>query len=405
MPWSLVEACNQRHCNNKMADADDWVTKLQQASVTGTLHLAHAGLTQVPPEVFKLTGLVRLDLAWNDLEALPADIGKLTKLEQLWLNSNPLGALPKELELCRRLKVLDLRDTQLRTLPPELSRAPNVVEIDLRGAELEPVAQEAFAAGGTLGLLTHLRAEDLKNTLEKALEGRLAEGVYREVADTERGQAQIKALVQEVFTEFTEMDDVKNLVRNAERLFPPDIGAASAPKIRRVFMKLRRQNEMKKLAAELELKMRAIYFDRIDPSCVEGIVKSIYAEIHTLGDIQFLIQHARELFPPEASDVDAAVLRQDLKGLQDRLARERAAAIAGLAKALRSVYSHLEPKLIGQLADAVAEFFRKVEEIKKLAADAGMLFPAEFETAMENPKAIRIAFKRNNTLNATGKAS
>ena len=81
LPEGLVEVCNQRHCNNKMADADDWVTKLQQASVTGTLHLAHAGLTQVPPEVFKLTGLVRLDLAWNDLGALPADIGKLTKLE------------------------------------------------------------------------------------------------------------------------------------------------------------------------------------------------------------------------------------------------------------------------------------------------------------------------------------
>ena len=99
-------------------DSTAWVARLKQAGVTGALHLAHSGLTHVPPEVFKLTGLVRLDLAWNDLEALPPDIGKLTKLEQLWLNSNPLAALPTELERCRRLKVLDLRDTNLRVLPP-----------------------------------------------------------------------------------------------------------------------------------------------------------------------------------------------------------------------------------------------------------------------------------------------
>ena len=152
-----------------------WVEKLRGAATTGTLHLSHMGLTHVPPEVFKLTGLVRLDLGWNDIEQLPADIGKLTKLEQLWLNSNPLGALPREMEQCRRLKVIDLRDTQLTSLPPELSRTSNVVEVDLRGAPLEAATQAAYAAGGTLGLLTYLRAEDLKNTLEAALEGRLAE--------------------------------------------------------------------------------------------------------------------------------------------------------------------------------------------------------------------------------------
>ncbi len=54
---------------------------LEQAKVTGALHLSHMGLSVVPSQVWALTELVRLDLGHNDITELSPDVGRLTKLE------------------------------------------------------------------------------------------------------------------------------------------------------------------------------------------------------------------------------------------------------------------------------------------------------------------------------------
>lgn len=53
-------------------------------------------------------------------------------------------------------------------------------------------------------------------------------------------------MVEQVMIEFTEVDDIKNLIRNSERLFPEDMDRFDAKRMRRVFVKLRRENEKKK---------------------------------------------------------------------------------------------------------------------------------------------------------------
>ena len=78
---------------------------------------------------------------------------------------------------------------------------------------------------------------------------------------------------------------------------------------------------MKKLGAELELKTCNIYFDRIDPQIVEGMVKSIYQHICDLEDITFLIKQAVALFPEEVNQVDGAILFDDLLALQQQFAK------------------------------------------------------------------------------------
>ena len=64
--------------------------------------------------------------------------------------------------------------------------------------------------------------------------------------DTVEGRTQIAWMVQQVMIEFTEVDDIKNLIRNSERLFPEDMDRFDAKRMRRVFVKLRRENEKKK---------------------------------------------------------------------------------------------------------------------------------------------------------------
>ena len=61
-----------------------------------------------------------------------------------------------------------------------------------------------------------------------------------------------------------------------------------------------------------------------------------------------------------------------------------------------------EPADVEAVARAVGKLFerdafatkKELEEMKKLAADASLHFPAEFQLAQENPQAVRMSFKR-----------
>jgi hypothetical protein len=213
----------------------------------------------------------------------------------------------------------------------------------------------------------------------------------------------IKDLVKSVFQEFKDNSEVKNLIRNCDRLFPTDLEVADASQIRRVFVKLRQDNEMKKLGAELELKIRNIYYDRIDPQKVEVIVNGIYRELHArtksdkellddllmqneakfgnrallteephnqvepssseikLKDIKFLIQYSPTLFPENSEDIDPSVLYDNMVALQEKLRRERQAAIDTLFKALKAHYADVDPPKVEILCINTAKLFKKAE--------------------------------------------
>lgn len=361
------------------------------------IHLNNCLLPRVPPELLcnAIKNLVRLDLGWNDIRSLPREISVLSNLEQLWLNCNPLQFIPAEIEGCRSLQVLDLHDTELVSLPREMGRLQKLVTVDLRGIPtLEVKIQEAYEMDATEGLLAYLRNKDIKKELEIELEARFKEGIYREVSDEPSGAEKIHNLTTAIFEEFTDHALIKNLIRNCERLFPADIDKADVKRVSQKFFALRKENDMKKMAAELELKLRIIYFDIIKPSSVEGIVRSIYTEIKTLDDIKFLIRYAKDLFPEDPEKIVASEVKGRLVALQQKMAEERAAAISMVEKALRSLYPHVDPKNVKALTDAVCVYFRKVEDLKKLAADSSIYFMAEFEAAMQSPKAIRGAFKK-----------
>ena len=62
----------------------------------------------------------------------------------------------------------------------------------------------------------------------------------------------------------------------------------------------------------------------------------------------------------------------------------------------------LSPADVEAVARAVGKLFerdafatkKELEEMKKLAADAALHFPSEFQLAQENPQAVRMSFKR-----------
>ena len=356
--------------------------RLEQARRTGMLCLSNMGLTEIPNEVFQIKELSRLDIGFNELREIPAEIAKLEKLEQLWINSNPLTSLHPQLCKCSRLKVIDARDTQLADLPRELGRLKQLVQFDLRGAPLVP--KRARYAHDVDGLVAHLAHKDVRRQLKQQLEAALCEGVYREVADRPLERAAIRQLVLDCFAQFkTDDAEMRSLIRNCDFLFPDNLDDADAANIRSYFVQLKRDNERKRLSADLELKIRCIYFDAIDPQSVEGMVKGIYEVVGDLEDVKFLIKHAQSLFPERAEDVDPDTVRDALVGLQEQLARERAEAITMLMKALTALYPDTEPGEVRAFCDDTAELFKVTEDIKNLAADAKVHFLPDFLDALD----------------------
>jgi len=152
--------------------------------------------------------------------------------------------------------------------------------------------------------------------------------------------------------------------------------------------------------------MRAIYYDRIEPEKVWGYIMSIYEEYDAdekrleLEDIEFLIKHSPDLFPEHAEEIVGTKVRAAVWGLQDELTRARSTAVEGIFNAISNIYSDREPPLVRGLAEAVAVRFerdrfatkRELDELKKCAADASVLFPAEFLEAQKAPEKVRALF-------------
>ena len=83
----------------------DW---LDQLAIT-SLDLTKNRLTEIPPVVFRMTGLEKLYLGNNKITNLPPEIEHLQQLKELELWANEIADIPIELQNIPNLELLDLR--------------------------------------------------------------------------------------------------------------------------------------------------------------------------------------------------------------------------------------------------------------------------------------------------------
>ncbi|MBD2459869.1 leucine-rich repeat domain-containing protein [Oscillatoria sp. FACHB-1407] len=93
-------------------------------------------LIKLPPEIGQLQNLKWLDLSENRLKALPPEIGELKKLGLLNLSNNQLNQLPVEIAQLQNLRSLNLGDNQLTELPPQFSQLVNLRSLNLWNNQL-----------------------------------------------------------------------------------------------------------------------------------------------------------------------------------------------------------------------------------------------------------------------------
>ena len=126
-----------------------------------SLSLSRSGLVALPPEIGRLTTLVRLDLSGNQLTALPPEIGQLTSLSELNLDGNKITVLPPEIGRLTALTRLFLDRNQLASLPPQIGQLLTLSQLSLYRNQLTTLPPE-------IGLLTALTGLSLYgNQLEK----------------------------------------------------------------------------------------------------------------------------------------------------------------------------------------------------------------------------------------------
>lgn len=190
---------------------------------------------------------------------------------------------------------------------------------------------------------------------------------------------------------FPDAASSRTVIRNAARLFPEKPTDIDPATVRMRYEALVRDNTRKQLGAELELKLRALYYDRIeDVATVEKTVAGMMAFLPSLEDVTFVLEHAKELLPAAYKDIDGKALFEGVQALRAKIAEERAAAIASLTAAMQARYPDREPRDVQVVAATIAEQLQTAIAIRSLAAECAEVFPEDF--ASVKPGAVLRAF-------------
>ena len=93
------------------------------------LQLRFKRLKQIPPKVFEMRNLRRLDLGRNFIDTIPPEIGLLTNLEELDLRRNKIRVVPAEMGKLTNLRIINLSRNPILELPDEMSALTKLEEL------------------------------------------------------------------------------------------------------------------------------------------------------------------------------------------------------------------------------------------------------------------------------------
>lgn len=175
------------------------------------------------------------------------------------MNNNPLTALPPEIGRCAALRYIDASDTQLHKVPKELATLKNLVDVDLDRTLLKASQKTPYLMHGTMGLLQHLRERAERFHLKQALMETLKFSVYHEASSTDAGASMLLALVADIFEEFSDPREIRLVIRNAARLFPPLLTQATAHAVRVRHDELARDNARKQVRGRMRALWRGVH--------------------------------------------------------------------------------------------------------------------------------------------------
>ena len=209
----------------------------------------------------------------------------------------------------------------------------------------------------------------------------------------ERFRDVILQLVEDASEMFTQLSDFKLFIRRVDKLLPQridDISSATLKNAKERFHALRDDTNKSRLAADIEIKIRAIYFDRIERTEVASLIESIYKHVHSLEDIQFLVKFSTVLFPTDGPQgVTGELILKNIQDLQAELKEKRETVVAAVINVMAQLYPEQEPSLIEERAMQICKKYQKgrfitekeQNTINQIVADSAEFFPPDFISA------------------------
>jgi Leucine-rich repeat (LRR) protein/GTPase SAR1 family protein len=126
---------------NQLTDLSPDIEKL--TSLTN-LALSSNQIAEIPESIGKLTNLTNLDLSDNQIAEIPESIGKLTNLTNLELISNQIAEIPESIANLTNLTNLDLSSNQIAEIPESIANLTNLTNLALWSNQIA-VIPEAIA--------------------------------------------------------------------------------------------------------------------------------------------------------------------------------------------------------------------------------------------------------------------
>ena len=88
---------------------------------------------EIPPAVFSLSELEKLEIYYARIKEISKDISSLKKLRILRLHNNRITAIPDEIGELEQLEILDLNNNQLEEVNDCVCSCKNLIELSLSG--------------------------------------------------------------------------------------------------------------------------------------------------------------------------------------------------------------------------------------------------------------------------------
>jgi len=221
-------------------------------------------------------------------------------------------------------------------------------------------------------------------------------------ADTPGIAQRIQELVRTLSDMYGNVDEFSLFVRRADSLLPDKLKECTPShllKVKENFEEMQRQTTRKRLAADVEIKLRAVYYDRASRQDIDAMLEGIYRHVPSLEDIQHLVKYVVNIMPAEPEDVTGPLVWKNLLAHQALLTEKRQQAIATLCTSMQGLYPEQRPTDLQEKAKEVAAAFaverfatkKELERLTQVSAEATKLFPSDYPSIV--PADIRAAAK------------
>jgi hypothetical protein len=389
-----------------IAEVDE---ELKKSVTSHDLCVSHFRLNNFPMQVFHSNGMAmlrRLDVSFNYITVLPKEIALLSNLRILLVNSNPISYLPEEIASLTKIEEMDIRNTKIEEVPLVISVLKELFDLDWRDTPMASNFKKRYNLEpcDLHGLKSLLKKKHERETIENELIT-FMENVKFVKDGAEIGPA-FKGMVADIVKTCSDMFDdnseFRTFFRRQDNFLPKlfnQYNKRSLSHARDEFIAFQRETQRKCLAGDLEIKLRQIYFDRIERSTVTRMIESIYKHVTLLEDIQFLIKYATAVLPPSPSDDAGEVVWDNILTLQNELTAKRQNAISLVTQAMMQLYPEQEEPRLKERAKDVCKVYqverfstkKEINSLSQLAADASKIFPPDFLSI--DPTAVATTMK------------